>query len=218
MASRDTAESSAADLDQGGLSRRNLLVSGASAVAGVAGGSLLEPLAASAQEPGGDPHGPSVNGLLKEVRQPDSLVFESYHLDLGTPPTGASLPEGPQLAVKVASDTRLWRGQPASIGDFKPGDKLIAYVRWEGTELVAWGVEPLCEAVEAVVSSRTGNQLKTSKGAVVVNGYTLMVPTNEGSSAQSLGAIAKGHRIFATCWFDRNSGEYIARNIGIRAK
>jgi hypothetical protein len=195
-----------------GLSRRQLLAGGA---AGLAGGALAGPLKAVAQvAPAGDPGGSSLNGTLKAVK-PGTLVFADYHLDLDGAPAGAQPPSGAEAVLPVSEDAPLWRSGPAELGDFRPGDKLIAYVEWRDGSLVALAVEPLYEGVQATVSSRKDDRLSTDAGNVVLTEHTLMVATAKAPAAKSHAGIAKGNKIFATCRVDPDSGDYVANNVGV---
>lgn len=203
-----------------GLSRRELLAGGAGGLAAATAASLGEPLGASADEiplsPGGDMRGPSVNGTLKATL-PEGLAFQPYYLDLYPSQSGAPLPTGPDLVVKVTKDTELWRTQPVEISEYQPGDKLIAYVRWSGADLIALAVEPLFEAVQATVTARNGDKLTTDVGTVVLNRYTMLLPPGRSPSAKSLAAISKGQKIGANCLHDPSTGEYVAANIAVLA-
>jgi len=170
---------------------------------------------ATAGSGSGDTLGPSLNGTLKRVRAPAALIFEDYHLDLDPPPPGVSAPSGSEVMVKVNGDSKLWRSGPARLADFQPEDKLIAYARWSGADLIALGVEPMYEQIAATVTGRHGNRLRTRDGIVVLNRYTRMRRTPAAPRVKTLAAITTGHRIGAACRLDPRSGHYVAANIAV---
>lgn len=196
------------------MNRRAFLVSGSTAVAGAAGAALLDAPSASARTRWvGDPSGPSVNGLVSEARG-DTLVLKQYHLSLGELPAGARMPTGHTLAVRVPHDARLFRGRRVDLQDYRRGDKIIVYVRWEDSELVARGAEPLYTSFSGVVRSRRRSRLKVKDHTVLITEETEFEPTPAAPHATSLDDISKGDRIFVLCWFDVTSRGYVADKIG----
>lgn len=202
------------DGDPATMSRRALLVSGTGAVAGAAGATLLDAPAASGRKWVGDPSGRSVNGTVVETRG-GLLVLERYHLSLGKLPAGARKPTGSTVALKVPHDARLYRGHRVGVGEYRRGDKIIAYVKWDGDELVVRGAEPLFTPIRGWVKSRKGDRLKVDSHTVRLSKYTYFEPTRDYPPGRSLDDVAKGQQVWAVCWYDPTSREYIADKIGI---
>jgi hypothetical protein len=196
------------------VSRRGFLLSGTTAVAGAAGTALLEAPLASARAPMGDPSGASVNGLVAKAGD-GTLVLEKYHLDLGKLPAGAKLPTGPTLSMRVATNARLFRGRPIGLEDYRRGDQIIVYVFWDGGDLVVRGAEPLFVPIKGVVKRRRRNRLKIKKATVRLSKYTSFERTRRAPHATSLDDVSKGDRVFALCWFDVTTREYVADKVGI---
>jgi hypothetical protein len=196
------------------MSRRALLASGTGAVAGAAGATLLEASAASSRKWTGDPSGRSVNGTVKEAGD-GLLVLERYHVSLGKLPAGATKPSGSTVALKVPHDARLYRGRRIALDDYRRGDKIIVYVRWEGAELVVRGAEPLFTPIHGWVKSHRRNRLKVDGHTVRLSEYTYFEPTPQAPFATTLDDIAKGHQVWAVCWYDVTSREYVADKVGI---
>jgi hypothetical protein len=200
------------------MSRRALLASGTGAVAGAAGATLLDaPIAggrANSRKWVGDPSGRSVNGTVKAARD-GSLVLERYHLSIGKLPAGAKAPTGSTVALKVPGDAHLYRGHRVTLGDYRRGDKIIAYVKWEDGELVVRGAEPLFTPIRGWVKSRKGSRLRVDNHTVRLNEYTYFEPTREYPPGRSLDDVAKGQQVWAVCWYDPPSREYVADKVGI---
>jgi hypothetical protein len=150
-----------------------------------------------------------VNGIFKELRGANSIVLTDFYLDVDPPPDGSTLPSGDEVVVEVAKDAELCRTAPASLGDFREGDKLIAYVGWSGGTLVASSVSPLYDSIEATVESVQGDRLETTSGTVVVTQHTT---SGMGNAAPD---VRRGSRIGANCLLDRESGDYFAGNLVI---
>lgn len=209
------------DLDEGDattMSRRALLASGTGALAGAAGATLLDAPTSGARTGArkwrGDPSGHSVNGTVKRARD-GSLVLERYHLSLGKLPAGARKPTGATVALKVPSDARLYRGHRVALDDYRRGDKIIAYVKWEDGELVVRGAEPLFTPIRGWVKSRKGSRLKVDSHTVRLSEYTYFEPTLAYPPGRSLDDVAKGQQVWAVCWYDAGAREYVADKVGI---
>jgi hypothetical protein len=196
------------------MSRRALFVSGTGAVAGAAGATLLDAPLASGRKWVGDPSGRSVNGTVEKARD-GTLVLAHYHLSLGKLPAGAKSPTGSTVALRVPHDARLYRGHHIALDDYQRGDKIVAYVRWEGTELVVRGAEPFFVPIRGLVKSRKRNRLKVNNHTVRLSEYTYFEPMLQTPFASSLDDVAKGQQVWAVCWYDVTSREYVADKVGI---
>jgi hypothetical protein len=142
---------------------------------------------------------------------------EHYHLSLGKAPAGAKLLTGPTVALRTPRDARLYRGERIQLHEYRRGDKIIAYVRWDGTELVVRGAEPLYTPIRGVVRSRKRNRLKVSTHTVRLSEYTAFEPMPQTPFARSLDDVDKGHQVWAVCWYDPTSREYVADKVGVTA-
>lgn len=198
---------------RGSLSRREVLAAGAGGAAAVAVESALNRPALAAALGSENPLGPSVNGTISEVGS-NLLTLSPYYVDLGKVPPGAETPEGPVARLTVAEDAALSRGGPATLDDFRPKEKVIAYIAWEDGRIICRGVEPLYVPVEGRVSTRSGARLSTDVGVVTLTDYTICV-SNPTADLASLDAIPNGARFFATCRIDPDSGEFVAANIAL---
>lgn len=195
-----------------GLSRRGFLVAGGAATATAAAGTLFGRVGVAAADADGegDPLGVSVNGTI------DGIVGGSIRLRDASPSTDPVAPsqvDAGRLTLEVESDCKFSRTGPATLNDFVEGDRVVAYVRVSGETVSVWALEPLCDAVNAVVKSRSGDSLETDQGTVVLNDYTIYRDNEGGPILESSSGIKEGVRIFATCRLDPSSGEYVAQNI-----
>lgn len=195
------------------FTRRGVLAAGAGGAAAVAVEGLAGP--AMALGASGDALGPSVNGTVKEASG-STLLLEDVHPDLEELTFEGEPAAGSEFALEVAEGAPLWRSGPAELGDFQPGDRVIAYVSVVDGSLMAQAVEPLYTAIQGVVSSVSSGRLVTDAGTVVLSDHTELVGAGPGSggSAESLSDIRAGTRIFATCRYEPSSGAFVANTIG----
>lgn len=204
--------------DGDGISRRQVLAVGAAGLAAGAVGGLLEPLGASAQASPEDVQ-PAVNGTLKSVTAPNQFVLKDYHLSLDWPYPDAE-PSGSEVSITVTGDSQLYRdGSGKTLGDFKAGDSLIAYVDWVEGELVASVVEPVYRNIRGTVNSRSGNKLLTSAGTVLLTDATLVWRLDGPAKFEALGdrsandqsaVVTRGEGFGATCRLEPGSDNYVA--------
>lgn len=212
------AEPERGDRVDRGMSRRRFLGAGSAGAVGLAGAMLLDSAPAFAS-PSSDEEvllGPAVTGTLKEVQGADTLILEDYQGDLAFDGEGTAEVGGSELAVRVTESSQLRRSGPIDgVDQYRPGDKLIAYVEVQSDGLVAIAVEPTFEPVEGTVSSRTDNRLETSGGTVVLDDATILVSTSQAPTITSLDDVNRGNQIFATCRRDPDSGEFVAGSLGV---
>lgn len=199
------------------INRRDLLMAGAGSAVAVAGGPLLASAVAAAAEPEdvvSAIYGPSVNGTLKEIVDSDTLVVEAYNLSPDWAAERMPRQDGSDVRIGVSPDATLYRDGPSPIADFEAGEKIVVFVRPDGSDLIASAVEPQYVLIEARVSSRSGDQLQTSEGTVVVHKFTKLRQDPEDlSPAASLAQIDRASKITATCRLDLKSGNFVAANI-----
>lgn len=196
------------------MSRRTFLAAGAGTAAAAAAGTLFSPAGAFGDDSVSDLYGPSVNGELGEIVGSDLIRIRGYHLSLDWGSAGLPDQAGADVTVLVGEGATLYRDGVCELNAFEPGDRIIAFVHADGSQLVADAVEPTYELVEATVERRSGDRLDTSAGVVVLHDETSFRSTPDSAGPGSLDEISKGDKIEASCRLDE-SGDLVAAIIGV---
>jgi hypothetical protein len=110
--------------------------------------------------------------------------------------------EGPRGAVRSGLDS------------FHTGDEVIVTGRSSGDQFLAAVVEPCYRVVEASVTRRDGDRLRTEDGTVRFDAAS-KPQDGLGITAKPLGQIKTGDRIWATGWKDPADGDLVARAVGV---
>lgn len=183
-----------------GLSRRQALL----AAAGGAVGAAAIPAGAE----GGDEllrlGEDWVFGRITSVSPPSRLVMQSTDR------------EG-EVSVLLRSGAEVRRTQQARVSDFAVGDEVTVRGSWQGATLAASGLELAFREVESRVTSRVGDELRTSSGSVLIAATTRPVGNGDTMRKPRLDEIAAGDVISTTAWRDPGSGALVAGTISIVA-
>jgi hypothetical protein len=154
---------------------------------------------------------------LKGLRDGTVLLLENCHPGAAPLPDVARVSSGSNQELSVAVDAKLWRSGPVTLDAFRAGDKLIAYVRSNGSLLEAWAIEPIFEPISTVVTSRRGNVLDTPVGTIVLSGHTRIRLPSRAVKMGHVDDIRAGHHIDAACLRDSDTGNYLAQNVSVVA-
>lgn len=183
------------------ISRRQLIGRGAAAgLGGVAIAGSASPAAAGAEER------PVVSGVLEGVEGTNVARVRPLHYSTTRAP----------IRVEFAADASFWRDRPAPLGEFVPGDEVVAEGSWTTNSFSANRLEVLNRIVDGRVEERRSEILDTTRGNVQLTDIT-KPQDGPDLEAKPLEELQAGDSIFARGRADAETGMLVAYRIGVES-
>lgn len=148
-----------------------------------------------------------IRGLIERLDGPSAFVIRS--------------PEhGLPVRVELVSTAEVFREGPAVLGDFHPGEAVVAEGRQDDQRFLATTLELLYDTFETTVRAPGGDQVETDNGTILISRNT----QRRGGPALGKQTVAReprdlraGDRIVVSGRHDPPSGSVVAVAFGVVA-